>query len=72
MLSAKQKRRKRSSRVLPEVNPHLKKKKREGKKCLFKGGASALSVTARDPIAVRGRLLQLVVLEAVKGGSVTL
>lgn len=35
-------------------------------------GGSALSVKAGDAVAVCGRLLKLVVLKAVKGGSVAL
>lgn len=65
----------------------LQKKKKKGKKqqifargYSFKeksvlircAGGSALSVKAGDAVAVCGRLFQLVVLKAVKGGSVAL
>lgn len=57
---------KRSSRFLPEVNPYKKKK------CLFKTERFSLSVSVGYSVAVCGGLLQLVVLEAVEGGSVAL
>lgn len=72
MLSAKKKTLKKEKQHIFARGYSLLKKKVDFLFLFFKSRSFALSVAVENPIAVRRRLLQLVVFEAVEGGRVAL